>query len=61
MDIKKVKKLERTNEDGSKTLCNYEVTYVDDKVWCVPLKDDNTDYQNVLAWVAEGNTIEEAD
>ena len=27
----------------------------------VPLKEDNTDYQNILAWVAEGNTIQEAD
>jgi len=57
MKIKKVKKL--LNKEGN--LCNYEVTYNDDKVWCVPLKEDNTDYQNVLAWVADGNTIEEAD
>ena len=28
---------------------------------CVPLDEDNTDYQNILAWVADGNTIEEAD
>jgi hypothetical protein len=61
MEIKKVKKLLRTNEDGSKTLCNYELTYDNDKVWCVPLREDNTDYQAILAWVAEGNTIEEAD
>tara|TARA_A100001201_G_C3940055_1_gene156268 strand:+ start:353 stop:541 length:189 start_codon:yes stop_codon:yes gene_type:complete len=27
----------------------------------IPLDEDNTDYQNVLAWVADGNTIEEAD
>ena len=57
MKIKKVKKL--LNTEGN--LCNYEVTYNDDKVWCVPLKEDNTDYQNVLEWVADGNTITEAD
>ena len=57
MEIKKVKKLLNTEGD----LCNYEVTYNDDKVWCVPLKEDNTDYQNVLEWVADGNTIQEAD
>ena len=28
---------------------------------CVPKDNDNTDYQNILEWVAEGNTIEEAD
>ena len=27
----------------------------------VPLDPDNTDYQAILAWVAEGNTIEPAD
>ena len=61
MTIKKVKKLLRTNEDGSKTLCNYELTYDNDKVWCVPLREENTMYQAILAWVADGNTVEEAD
>lgn len=27
----------------------------------VPLDPDNTDYQAIQAWVAEGNTIAEAD
>jgi hypothetical protein len=27
----------------------------------VPLDPDNTDYQAILEWVAEGNTIQEAD
>ena len=61
MTIKKVKKLLRTNLDGSKTLSNYELTYDNDKVWCVPLREENTMYQEILAWVAEGNTIQEAD
>ena len=26
-----------------------------------PINQENTDYQEVLEWVAEGNTIEEAD
>ena len=26
----------------------------------VPIAEDNTDYQAILKWVAEGNTIEEA-
>jgi len=58
MSIKKVKKLNdlRTNELGG-----YEMTTNDDKVWSVPLDENNKDYQAILAWVAEGNTIEEAD
>tara|TARA_B100001939_G_scaffold345119_1_gene360993 strand:- start:27 stop:209 length:183 start_codon:yes stop_codon:yes gene_type:complete len=27
----------------------------------IPLVDDNTDYQEYLAWVAKGNTAEAAD
>ena len=30
-------------------------------VMCVPMNNDNMDYQDILEWVAEGNTIEEAD
>jgi hypothetical protein len=27
----------------------------------VPIAEDNTDYQAIQQWVADGNTIEEAD
>ena len=27
----------------------------------VPMNEENTDYQEILKWVADGNTIEEAD
>jgi hypothetical protein len=32
-----------------------------DQTWSVPMADDNSNYQKILAWVAEGNTIEPAD
>ena len=28
---------------------------------CIPFNPDNTDYQEYLAWVAEGNTADAAD
>mgnify|MGYP001178435675 CR=1 FL=1 len=30
-------------------------------VKCIPFNNDNTDYQDYLAWVAKGNTAEAAD
>ncbi len=39
----------------------YKVTYVDGSIWSVPLDEANTDYQAIQEWVADGNTIEEAD
>ena len=32
-----------------------------DLTWSVPMVNDNSTYQEILAWVAEGNTIEPAD
>ena len=30
------------------------------RILCVPIAEDNTEYQEILKWVAEGNVIEEA-
>ena len=57
MSIKTVKKI--NNSSGQ--LDSYKMTLTSDEVWSVPLNTDNTDYQNILEWVAAGNTIEEAD
>ena len=46
------------NEDNEN--CSVEIT-IDGITKGVPLDTANTDYQIVLEWVAEGNTIEEAD
>tara|TARA_B100001248_G_scaffold59227_1_gene40521 strand:- start:21287 stop:21466 length:180 start_codon:yes stop_codon:yes gene_type:complete len=47
----------RTNE-----LCSYQVTIVDsNRVLSVPINPENTDYAAILEWVAEGNTIQDAD
>ncbi len=34
---------------------------IDGKEYSVPISEDNRHYQAILEWVAEGNTIEEAD
>ena len=43
-------------------LCSYKVTLVNSNLTLsVPLDPANKDFQEILLWVAEGNTIEEAD
>ena len=40
---------------------NVILTDNDNRMYCIPMDEDNTDYQAVLSWVSEGNTIEAAD
>ena len=47
-----------TGIDGSKSVI--EAT-IDGKKMFVPLDPANTDYQAILEWVEDGNTIEDAD
>ena len=34
---------------------------IGDTTWHIPLAEDNSDYQSLMKWVADGNTIEEAE
>ena len=54
MIIETVKKV--NNEFG-----NFANIYLVNSIYNVPKDEANTDYQNILKWVEEGNTIEEAD
>ena len=52
--------------EDSNILINYKVTDAETQANSriqkfIPIAEDNTDYQEILKWVAEGNTIEEAD
>ncbi len=65
MNIKNVKKQNLTvTVDGVSQTKESELlilTLQNDEKLYVPKNEANTDYQNILAWVAEGNTIQEAD
>ena len=60
MNIKSVKKMVMP-EDGTTEFNTLKVTDTNDKVYFVPKENKNSDYQEVLAWVDAGNTIEAAD
>ena len=46
---------------GEKNIC-VKIIYTDSpRELHIPIDNENTDYQKVLEWVEEGNTIEEAD
>ena len=52
--------------EDSNILINYKVTDAETQANSriqkfVAIDNDNADYQEILKWVAEGNTIEEAD
>ena len=36
---------------------SYKTTYNTDKICFVPLAEDNSDYQAIQEWIAEGNTV----
>tara|TARA_R110000796_G_C14325823_1_gene408474 strand:- start:28 stop:210 length:183 start_codon:yes stop_codon:yes gene_type:complete len=60
MNIKSVKKTVMP-EDGTTETNTLKVTDTNDKFHFVPKVNANTDYQKILVWVADGNTIEDAE
>ena len=64
MNIQSAKYRKETfkNKDGStetkKVMIDATINGIE---MSVPIAKDNTDYQNILEWVADGNTITEAD
>tara|TARA_R110002020_G_scaffold199142_1_gene400556 strand:- start:959 stop:1159 length:201 start_codon:yes stop_codon:yes gene_type:complete len=59
MNIETVKKV---NDPRNNELMCYEITITNiDSQISVPHNEENRHYQAILKWVAEGNTIEEAD
>ena len=49
-----------TNKNSSVTVTYPAINGIS-KAMSIPIDENNTDYQNILAWVADGNTIAEAD
>tara|TARA_Y100001972_G_C7451480_1_gene231082 strand:- start:8 stop:187 length:180 start_codon:yes stop_codon:yes gene_type:complete len=58
--ITKAKYIAVTDPAGNKSNGTIKATINSVEVF-VPINSDNADYQDILKWVEEGNTIEEAD
>ena len=58
MSIKSAKYINFKNVNNNKTI--KLITNADEELY-VPVDINNIHYQEILEWVAEGNTIEEAD
>ena len=50
--IKSVKKQYSNNE-----FVSYELIYDNGNIMSVPLAEDNTDYQAIQEWIADGGTV----
>jgi len=58
--ITSAKELKYTLPDATEVVANIEIVKNGEK-WTVPINEANTDYQEYLKWLAEGNTPEPAD
>ena len=49
---------QKNNDDNQNVAIS---AVIDGQTWSVPLDPNNKDFQAILEWVADGNTIAEAD
>jgi len=56
-----IQSVKKFNDPYENKLNGYILTTTDGIIKNVPLSEGNTDYQEIQEWVADGNTIQEAD
>ena len=47
--------IEKIYADGEWS--SYKMTLTNGKIWSVPLAEDNSDYQAIQEWIADGGTV----
>jgi hypothetical protein len=52
-----IQTVEKQYDSYSNEFSNYKVTYENGEIWYVTHDTANRHYQEILEWVAEGNTI----
>jgi phosphoglycerol transferase MdoB-like AlkP superfamily enzyme len=62
MEVNQINTVKKQMSGTDSTITvSYKVTLNNGNIYSVPKATDNTDYQAILEWVADGNTIQEAD
>jgi|TARA_R100001460_G_C3439240_1_gene163245 hypothetical protein len=56
-----IKTVHYVRKELDNSIINLKVTDTNDMIHFVPMTTKNIDYVDVLAWVEDGNTIQEAD
>ncbi len=52
-----IQTVEKQYDSYTNKFSNYKVTYANGEVWYVSHNEENRHYQEILEWVADGNTI----
>ena len=55
----KIKTVHYVRKESDNSIINLKVTDTNDVIHFVPMTTENEDYVDVLAWVEDGNTIQE--
>ena len=55
----KIKTVHYVRKESDNSIINLKVTDTNDIIHFVPMTTENKDYVDVLAWVEDGNTIQE--
>lgn len=57
--MKNIKTVHNVRKESDNSIINLKVTDTNDIIHFVPMTTENKDYVDVLAWVENGNTIQE--
>ena len=57
--MKNIKTVHNVRKESDNSIINLKVTDTNDIIHFVPMTTENKDYVDVLAWVEDGNTIQE--
>ena len=57
--MKNIKTVHNVRKESDNSIINLKVTDNNDIIHFVPMTTENKDYVDVLAWVENGNTIQE--